>query len=38
MPGVGRFGNLLDPGGNMFGLISPVMSLGTTAMGPEATE
>jgi hypothetical protein len=23
MPGVGRFVNLLDPDGNMFGLISP---------------
>jgi hypothetical protein len=33
MPGVGRLGYLLDPDGNVFGLISPVMSDGTTAMG-----
>jgi uncharacterized protein len=32
MPGVGRFGYLLDPDGNVFGLISPVMSDGTNAM------
>ena len=33
-PGVGRTATLLDPDGNLFGLISPVMSDGTTAMGP----
>jgi predicted enzyme related to lactoylglutathione lyase len=33
MPGVGRVGYLLDPDNNMFGLISPVMSDGTSAMG-----
>jgi len=36
MPGVGRLGYLLDPDNNVFGLISPVMSDGTTAMGPGA--
>lgn len=38
MPGVGRFVNPLNPDVNMFGPISPVMSDGTTAMGPDATE
>ena len=33
MEGVGRVGYLLDPDGNVFGLISPVMSDGTVAMG-----
>lgn len=33
MPGVGRLAYLHDPDGNVFGLISPVMSDGTTAMG-----
>ena len=33
MPGVGRLGYLIDPDGNVFGLISPVMSDGTNAMG-----
>jgi predicted enzyme related to lactoylglutathione lyase len=33
MQGVGRVGYLLDPDNNVFGLISPVMSDGTTAMG-----
>jgi predicted enzyme related to lactoylglutathione lyase len=33
MAGVGRFGYLLDPDGNVFGLISPVLSDGTNAMG-----
>lgn len=33
MPGVGRVGYLRDPDGNVFGLISPVMSDGSTAMG-----
>ena len=32
-PGVGRGGYLLDPDNNIFGLMSPVMSDGTTAMG-----
>jgi predicted enzyme related to lactoylglutathione lyase len=32
-PGIGRGGYLLDPDGNLFGLISPVMSDGTVAMG-----
>lgn len=32
-PGVGRAGYLLDPDGNVFGLISPILSDGTTAMG-----
>jgi len=33
MQGVGRVGYLLDPDGNVFGLISPVLSDGTNAMG-----
>ncbi len=33
MPGVGRLGYLLDPDGNVFGLISAVLSDGTTGMG-----
>ncbi len=33
MPGIGRVGYLLDPDGNVFGLISPVLSDDTTAMG-----
>jgi predicted enzyme related to lactoylglutathione lyase len=32
-PGVGRVGYLLDPDNNVFGLISAVMSAGTTGMG-----
>jgi hypothetical protein len=32
-PGIGRGGYLIDPDGNVFGLISPVMSDGTVAMG-----
>ena len=32
MQGIGRVGYLLDPDGNVFGLISPVMSDGTRAM------
>lgn len=32
--GVGRGGYLLDPDGNLFGLLSPVTSAGTTEMGP----
>ena len=35
-PGIGRGGYLLDPDGNIFGLISPVLSDGTTAMGAGA--
>lgn len=35
-PGIGRGGYLLDPDGNLFGIIAPVLSDGTTAMGPEA--
>ena len=33
MQGIGRVGYLLDPDNNVFGLISAVMSDGTTAMG-----
>ena len=33
VPGVGRVGYLLDPDNNVFGLISAVMSDGTTGMG-----
>jgi uncharacterized protein len=33
MEGVGRGGYLLDPEGNVFGLMSPVLSDGTVAMG-----
>jgi len=32
-PGIGLGGYLLDPDNNMFGLISPVLSDGTVAMG-----
>ena len=32
-PGVGRVGYLLDPDNNVFGMISSVMSDGTTGMG-----
>ena len=35
-PGIGRDGYLLDPDGNVFGLISPVMSDGTTGMAAAA--
>ena len=31
-PGIGRGGYLLDPDGNIFGLISPILSDGTRAM------
>ena len=34
-PGIGRGGYLLDPDGNVFGLISPILSDGTRAMGSE---
>lgn len=33
MQGIGRVGYLHDPDGNIFGLISPVLSDGTQAMG-----
>jgi predicted enzyme related to lactoylglutathione lyase len=33
-PGIGRGGYLIDPDGNVFGLLSPVMSDGIVAMGP----
>lgn len=33
MPGVGRLGYLIDLDGNVIGLISPVLSDGTNAMG-----
>jgi len=33
MAGVGRVGYLLDPDGNVFGVISPMLSDGTMAMG-----
>ena len=35
-PGVGRVGYLLDPDNNVFGMISAVMSDGTTGMGGES--
>ena len=35
-PGIGRGGYLLDPDGNVFGLISPVMSDGTTGRATAA--
>jgi predicted enzyme related to lactoylglutathione lyase len=35
-PGIGRGGYLLDPDGNVFGLLSPIMSDGTVAMGAGA--
>ena len=35
MQGVGRVGYLLDPDNNVFGLISAVMSDGTTGMGSD---
>jgi predicted enzyme related to lactoylglutathione lyase len=33
MQGIGRVGYLLDPDGNVFGLISPVLSDGSVATG-----
>ena len=33
MQGIGRVGYLLDPDNNIFGLISPILSDGSTAMG-----
>ena len=35
MQGIGRVGYLLDPDGNVFGLISPVLSDGTNVMTAE---
>ncbi|MDQ6683145.1 MAG: VOC family protein [Chloroflexota bacterium] len=35
-PGIGRGGYLIDPDGNVFGLISPVLSDGTVAMAVAA--
>ena len=32
MPGVSRLGYLIDPDGNIFGFISPVLSDGTNVM------
>jgi len=32
-PGIGRAGYLLDPDGNVFGMISPILSDGTRGMG-----
>jgi len=34
MAGIGRLGYLVDPDGNVFGLISPVLSDGTDVMAP----
>ena len=34
MPGVGRLAYLIDPDGNVFGFISPVLSDGTNVMDP----
>ena len=36
MPGVGRLAYLVDPDGNIFGFISPVLSDGTNVMDPPA--
>lgn len=36
MPGVGRLAYLIDPDGNIFGFISPIMSDGTSAMDAPA--
>lgn len=33
MPGVGRLAYRIDPDGNIFGFISPIMSDGTNVMG-----
>ena len=35
-PGIGRGGYLIDPCGNVFGLLSPTLSDGTVAMGEGA--
>ena len=36
MPGVGRLAYLVDPDGNIFGFLSPVLSDGTNVMDPPA--
>ncbi|SFR71598.1 hypothetical protein SAMN05428970_1211 [Agromyces sp. CF514] len=36
MQGIGRVGYLLDPDHNVFGLISPILSDGTSTMAPDA--
>jgi predicted enzyme related to lactoylglutathione lyase len=38
MPGVGRLAYLIDPDGNIFGFISPVLSDGTNVMANATTE
>lgn len=38
MPGVGRLAYLIDPDGNIFGFLSPVLSDGTNVMDPPASE
>lgn len=38
MPGVGRLAYLIDPDGNIFGFISPVLSDGTNTMAATGTE
>jgi predicted enzyme related to lactoylglutathione lyase len=39
MPGVGRLAYLIDPDGNVFGFISPVLSAGTNVMAaPDASQ
>ena len=38
MPGVGRLAYLIDPDGNVFGFISPVLSDGTNVMDPPTAE
>jgi hypothetical protein len=38
MPGVGRLAYLIDPDGNIFGFISPVLSDGTNVMGASAAD
>lgn len=37
VPGIGRFGYLLDPDNNVFGILTPVLSDGTVAMGGAVT-
>ena len=37
MPGVGRLAYLIDPDGNVFGFLSPVLSDGTNVMDPQAS-
>lgn len=38
MPGVGRLAYLIDPDGNIFGFLSPVLSDGTNVMDPPASD